>query len=79
MQTKIKDEIVPLLQELILETEVGVIDYKSKALRDSEPEDIDVTHEMVSVCRSAAEKVQRLMTVKKKEVMAADSIEDLNQ
>ena len=53
-KTKIADDVVPMLKDLIVETEVGVIDFKSKAYRDAEPEEMDVTHEMMEVCRNGA-------------------------
>ncbi|MEM9412377.1 MAG: hypothetical protein AAGA30_14785, partial [Planctomycetota bacterium] len=58
-QNRIEEEIVTLLDELLKETELGVVDYKK--LKGEEPDLEDITDRLRKVYSKGAKSLQRLM------------------
>ena len=58
-KNRIGSEIIPALDQLIKETELGIIDYKK--LKDAEPDNKDVTHRLTELYAGAGAKFRSLM------------------
>ena len=69
-KTRIEDEILPVLEEWLSETELGVIDYRK--LKGEEPDTKDVTFRLEKIYANAAEGIRAVMSNQGGNVDAAD-------